>query len=87
MRECGFHVTRVDPSLTVMGDRGLLLAALANLVNNAFKFTLAHTHVALTAYAAGDHILIEVKDHCGGLRGGISLPRPGHRRPGGTSMK
>ena len=63
-------VTAVDPELGLEGNRDLLMAALANILGNALKFTRAHTAVSLTAYAAGDRILIEVKDHCGGLPAG-----------------
>jgi signal transduction histidine kinase len=66
-RGCTFTVTDVDPLLGVEGDRDLLLAALANLLHNAFKFTHTHTEVTLNAYALGDRILIDVKDNCGGL--------------------
>jgi signal transduction histidine kinase len=38
-----------------------------NLLQNAFKFTHHHTEVTLDAYALSDRILIDVKDHCGGL--------------------
>ena len=57
----------IDPLLALSANRERLLAALANLLDNAFKFTLPHTDVALNAYAFGDRILIDVKDHCGGL--------------------
>ncbi len=63
-------VPPVDPGLGLEGNRDLLLAALANILGNALKFTGANTVVSLTAYAAGDRILIEVKDHCGGLPAG-----------------
>jgi signal transduction histidine kinase len=66
-RGCAFTVTDVDPLLGVEGNRDLLLAALANLLQNAFKFTHPHTEVTLNAYAQGDRILIDVKDNCGGL--------------------
>lgn len=69
-RRSKFTVTDVDPFLGVEGDRDLLLAALANLLHNAFKFTHPHTEVTLNAYALGDRILIDVKDHCGGLPSG-----------------
>jgi signal transduction histidine kinase len=69
-RSCTFTVTDVDPLLGVEGDRDLLLAALANLLHNAFKFTHSHTEVTLNAYAMGDRILIDVKDNCGGLPSG-----------------
>lgn len=69
-RGCKFSVSEVSPMLGVQGNRDLLLAALGNLLHNAFKFTHPHTQVTLSAFAAGDRILIEVKDNCGGLRGG-----------------
>ncbi|MEM8513697.1 signal transduction histidine kinase [Massilia sp. MP_M2] len=60
-------VPSVDQLLGIQGDRELLLAALANLLNNALKFTCTHTAVSLTAYAEGLRVLIVVRDHCGGL--------------------
>lgn len=66
-RNCEFTVTDVDPSLGVDGNRDLLLAALANLLHNAFKFTHSHSEVTLSAHAQGDRIHIDVMDHCGGL--------------------
>lgn len=63
-------VTDVHPLLAVQGNRDLLLGALANLLNNALKFTLTHTEVHLHAYEVGDRILIDVRDHCGGLPAG-----------------
>lgn len=65
--QIGFEVPSVDPALLVRGNRELLLAALTNLLQNAFKFTRAHTEVTLSVYAFGELVLIEVKDQCGGL--------------------
>jgi signal transduction histidine kinase len=64
---CPFTVAEVGPQLGVVANRDLLLGALANLLNNAFKFTSRHTEVTLNAYPLGDRILIEVGDNCGGL--------------------
>jgi signal transduction histidine kinase len=64
---CACIFTSVDPELAVRADRHLLSAAVGNLLQNAFKFTHSGTEVALRAYAAGDRILIDVSDHCGGL--------------------
>ena len=64
---CAFKVPLVDPLLAVRGHRELLLGALANLLQNAFKFTRPHSEVMLKAYSFGELVLIEVKDHCGGL--------------------
>jgi signal transduction histidine kinase len=70
VRQCGFTVAAVDKTLAVSGDREMLLAALGNLLQNALKFTAPYTEVALNAYAAGDRVLIDVKDQCGGLQPG-----------------
>jgi signal transduction histidine kinase len=64
---CAFAVSEVDPLIGVTGNRELLLAALVNLLQNAFKFTHSHTEVTLSAYADDDRVLIDVKDNCGGL--------------------
>jgi signal transduction histidine kinase len=69
-RGCTLNVAPVDPGLALEGNRDLLLASLANLLTNAFKFTHKHTEVSVAAYALGERILIDVKDHCGGLRAG-----------------
>ena len=57
----------MDPLLAIEGNRALLLAALMNLLQNAFKFTRDHTQVTLSAYAKADRIAIDVSDHCVGL--------------------
>jgi signal transduction histidine kinase len=64
---CKFKVLPVDADLQIAGNRPLLLAALANILQNAFKFTQQHTEVVLSAYASADQIRIDVTDHCGGL--------------------
>lgn len=69
-RGCSFTVVNVDPSLGIEVNHDLMLAALMNLLHNAFKFTHLHTEVTLEAYATGGRILIDVKDHCGGLPAG-----------------
>jgi signal transduction histidine kinase len=71
-RGCEFTVREVDRSIGIAGDRDHLLAALNNLLQNAFKFTHPHSEVTLHAYGAGDRVLIEVKDNCGGLPAGFA---------------
>jgi signal transduction histidine kinase len=66
-RGCKFTVSHVEEGLAVDVDRDMLLSALGNLLQNAFKFTRRGTEVSLAAYAVADRILIEVQDHCGGL--------------------
>ncbi|MES1265451.1 MAG: HAMP domain-containing sensor histidine kinase, partial [Variovorax sp.] len=69
---CTLSVPEVDAALGISGDRERLLAALVNLLHNAFKFTLPHTEVALCAYSKGDRVLVDVKDNCGGLPSGAA---------------
>jgi signal transduction histidine kinase len=72
MHGCTLRAPQVDADLALSGTRDLLLAAVANLLQNAFKFTKPGTEVQLTAYATGDRILIDVSDHCGGLGPGVA---------------
>jgi signal transduction histidine kinase len=62
-------VTSVDAGVIVKADRQILAAAIANLLQNAFKFTRPDTSVHLTAHATPTHVLIDVADECGGLVG------------------
>ena len=71
-RGCAFKVAKVDPFLGVCGNRVKILAALANLLQNAFKFTHPGTDVSLATTADGRRILIAVSDHCGGLPHGAA---------------
>ena len=64
---CGLVVHPVPPNMSVRGNCAMLHAALANLLQNAFKFTHAHTEIAVHVHASDGKVLIEVHDHCGGL--------------------
>lgn len=70
LRGCTFAVKVVKRELAVDADRDLLLAAVGNLLQNAFKFTEKNSEVTLTCYAAANRIMIEIGDHCGGLPAG-----------------
>lgn len=69
-RGCLFTVTAVDPELGTLANYALVLSALENLLQNAFKFTHEGTEVRLTVYAAGPRVLLDISDHCGGLPAG-----------------
>ncbi len=57
--------------LEVVVDRQLLVSALANLVQNALKFTKPEGTVRVRTRSNLDRILIEVEDQCGGLKEGV----------------
>ncbi|TLD69386.1 HAMP domain-containing histidine kinase [Phragmitibacter flavus] len=67
VKECVLTVSAVDLRLALDADRDLLLSAVGNLLQNAFKFTHRGTEVILNAYSVGDRILIDVEDHGDGL--------------------
>jgi signal transduction histidine kinase len=67
VNKCTLTVAPVDSDLALAADRELLLSAVANLLQNAFKFTDPGSEVRLKAYSQSDRILIEVEDKCGGL--------------------
>ena len=70
VQKCQFSASVRGTGLAVMVDRHLLLSALGNLLQNAFKFTKPETKVTLTVYADGDQIRMDVQDQSGGLPDG-----------------
>ena len=81
-RDLEVVIAPVEEGLAVEGDRQILAAALANLLQNAVKFTRPHGRIGLTASSVADRILIEVEDECGGLPEGKAeeLFRPFEQR-------
>lgn len=67
---CAFRITNMEAQLAIEGNRELLLAALGNLLQNAFKFTRLGSEVTLRAQASDAWIIIDVEDCCGGLPDG-----------------
>ena len=65
-------------------DRQLLVAALANIIQNALKFTWPKGQIVLRTDTVSAHgrVLIEVEDECGGLPPGATenLFRPFEQR-------
>ena len=83
-RNLQFDVAPAAPGLAIDVDRQPIAAALANLLQNAFKFSRPNGHVALrtdTVTSPG-RVLIEVEDECGGLApgGADALFRPFEQR-------
>jgi signal transduction histidine kinase len=71
-RGCHLAAADVDPTIAIAGNRDHLLAAVVNLLQNAFKFTHAETQVTLDVHRDGERVRIDVKDHCGGLPAGFA---------------
>jgi signal transduction histidine kinase len=80
-------VGSLDRAVTIEGDRQILVAAISNLLQNAFKFTRKAGTVSLTARATNDRVFLEIADECGGLPPGKinDLFRPFEQRSGDRS--
>ena len=77
-----FSVDSATKDTTVLADRQILASVVANLLQNAFKFTRPGGLVTLRAHATADRVLIDVEDQCGGLPPGKAeeLFRPFEQR-------
>jgi len=65
---------RVTPGLTLIGDPGQLVSALANLLDNAIKYSDPGSAVDVDAVAEGRTVQVRVADH------GIGIPARDHER-------
>jgi signal transduction histidine kinase len=81
-RGISLTIPPVEADVNVVADRQVLAAVVANLLQNAFKFTRPGTTVTLRVIANGDRVLIEIQDQCGGLPEGDAddLFRPFEQR-------
>jgi signal transduction histidine kinase len=81
-RGVAFSVVSVANDVTIHADRQILTSVVANLLQNAFKFTRSGGHVTLRVHATADRVLIDVEDECGGLPPGKAdeLFRPFEQR-------
>ena len=66
------NVSPVPQDLVIEADKQILSAVIGNLVQNAFKFTRAHSTVTLGVRVSADRVLIDVHDECGGLPGAVA---------------
>jgi diguanylate cyclase (GGDEF)-like protein len=69
-RDIHLSIEAGAPDVAVEADHQLLASALANLVQNAFKFTRPGGRVAVRVHSTPERVLIDVEDECGGLPAG-----------------
>ncbi|MGO9839358.1 MAG: sensor histidine kinase [Polyangiaceae bacterium] len=77
-------VSPTDRSIEVDADPQILAGAIANILQNAFKFTHAGGNVSLRATAVGNRVEIEIEDECGGLPPGKTEQFFGAFKQGGS---
>jgi signal transduction histidine kinase len=56
-----------DDALSVDADRQMIVSAVTNLLQNAFKFTKSGGHISLLAHSMAGRLIIDIEDECGGL--------------------
>jgi signal transduction histidine kinase len=61
-----------DRALEVWADRQLLTSAVSNLVQNGLKYSKPGGHITVHGRKAGDRVIVEVADECGGLPPGLA---------------
>ncbi len=57
----------LDTEATVDGDRDLLASAVANLIDNALKYTTANALINVTTQQSGDRVTISITDNGPGI--------------------
>ncbi|MEO8706170.1 MAG: HAMP domain-containing sensor histidine kinase [Kofleriaceae bacterium] len=62
----------VDADLAIDGDSLVIVSIIANLVQNACKFTREHSAVVVSTRTTADRVFIDVADECGGLPAGMA---------------
>jgi signal transduction histidine kinase len=67
VRGVSLSVASMDLEVDVDVDPHILAGVVANMLQNAIKFTPAGGHVALRAKVVGARVEIEIEDECGGL--------------------
>ena len=66
-REMDVTFSAAPEDVMIHADPQLLSAALFNLIQNAFKYSVPHGHVTVRTTCTRETVSIEVEDECGGL--------------------
>jgi signal transduction histidine kinase len=67
VRGIHFTVPPVAEIVAIEGDRQVLISAISNLLQNAFKFTCNGGSVTLTTRVTTERVIFDIEDECGGL--------------------
>jgi two-component system, OmpR family, sensor histidine kinase SenX3 len=67
-RGVSIEINDIDPGIEVLGDRGQLLSALANLLDNAVKYSEPNSSIEVTVAANREAVSLVVRDY------GIGIP-------------
>ena len=62
----------INQDIYLETDRYILLSAIANLVQNAIKYSKLEDHITLRAGLSGNEVVIEIEDECSGLNPEVS---------------
>ena len=62
----------VEAGIATIADRQILSSVIANLLQNAFKFTKPDSGVSLRVTTTRHHVQIAIQDECGGLAPGTA---------------
>lgn len=68
LKGCTLHVSEVSSVFFINADKDLLLSAVGNIVQNAFKFGSKNGLVSLRAFPENDRLKIEVEDEGEGIQ-------------------
>ena len=65
-------VDLADPDATVLGDKARLVQVLANLLNNASKYSPEERRIEVSARAGGERLLLRVRDEGIGMEAALT---------------
>ena len=57
----------INTAIELETDRQLVLSAVANLIQNALKYSKTDSRISVRAGYSADNVVIEVEDECGGI--------------------